>query len=102
MIQTVEIAHHQQQVRGLFYRQESGRNVTKNFRNVMKFIPPAPRHIDTQSAVKGLHGGADSRLQLVDVQPAGERLEDTRVNKLCKMKWSRDTIFKGKKTPLLP
>ena len=39
-------------------------------------VLPAPRYVDSESAVEALHGGANRRLQLVDVQTSVQGLQD--------------------------
>ena len=40
-----------------------------------KVALPAPRYVDPKGAVEALHGGANRRLQLVDVQPSVQGLQ---------------------------
>ena len=37
---------------------------------------PAPRHVDSESAVKAFHGGANSSLKLVNVQTSVQGLQE--------------------------
>ena len=104
MVQAVEVAHHQQQVRGLLHRKEPGKQeismewMYKREANLLlgTLIPmyhhhyrhhhhqeqqrhhpqPASRDVDPNGAVEALHGGANRGLQLVDVQSPVQRLQD--------------------------
>ena len=98
MVQAVEVAHHQQQVRGLLHRKEPGKQGDLHGVDVQErgkptcwdvdpiyhhhyrhhhhqeqqrhhhHHQPASRDVDPNGAVEALHGGANSGLQLVDVQ----------------------------------
>ena len=69
MVQAVEVAHHQQQVRGLLHRKEPGKHGDLHGVDVQEEGKPASRDVDPNGTVEALHGSANRGLQLVDVQP---------------------------------